>query len=371
MEANHYEVALDKIIHHVSQQYQLCRTEEATKTALILPFLYYVLGYDVWNAQEVVPEFVADVGIKKGERVDYAIFQNGIPVILFECKPVGASLAAEHATQLLRYFNTTPQAKIGILTDGVRYRFFTDTEAPNMMDAMPFFEFSLLNFDKPSMLDELRNFTKSVFNPDDITKIAVQLKYAEQIRAYLSMQVTNPSDEFVKFMALMTKTKLTTKNAEQFRSVVRRGVENTIATKAREVAKMFEIAKANGIPESAVAEGAGQDAVIQSKNIVTTADELEAYYIIKSILREHVLPERVTYRDLVNYFDVNIDNNPRKLIARMYFNKEPKVVGVVTATGEVKTELQSLQDLYKHVDNYLYALNVYEQKFQVQRAMEE
>lgn len=62
-------------------------TEEATKNALIMPFLN-TLGYDVFNPLEVVPEFVADSRLKKDEKVDYAIMKDGKPIILIECKKI-------------------------------------------------------------------------------------------------------------------------------------------------------------------------------------------------------------------------------------------------------------------------------------------
>ena len=60
-------------------------TEEATKTAFIMPFIQ-ALGYDVFDPTEVVPEFTCDLGIKKGEKIDYAIYKDGQPIILIECK---------------------------------------------------------------------------------------------------------------------------------------------------------------------------------------------------------------------------------------------------------------------------------------------
>ena len=66
-------------------------TEEATKTSLIMPF-FQILGYDIFNPLEFVPEFTADVGIKKGEKVDYAIIMDSNPVMLIEAKAVTESL---------------------------------------------------------------------------------------------------------------------------------------------------------------------------------------------------------------------------------------------------------------------------------------
>src|ERR1044071_7269994 len=101
-------------------------TEEATKNALVMP-LIHMLGYDIFDPTEVIPEFTADVGIKKGEKVDYAVKKDGRLVMLFECKHCGAELNLKHASQLFRYFAVT-EARIGVLTNGIIYQFYTDLE---------------------------------------------------------------------------------------------------------------------------------------------------------------------------------------------------------------------------------------------------
>ncbi|MCM5551362.1 type I restriction endonuclease, partial [Xanthomonas hortorum pv. pelargonii] len=128
----------------ISTTRALIQTEEATKNAMVMP-LIQILGYNVFDPLEVTPEIVADVGIKKGEKVDYAILRDGKPIILFECKKAGAELNINHASQLFRYFHVTA-ARFGVLTNGLVYRFFTDLEQPNKMDEKPFFEFNILDF---------------------------------------------------------------------------------------------------------------------------------------------------------------------------------------------------------------------------------
>ena len=117
-------------------------TEEATKMSMIIPF-FQLLGYDVFNPLEFCPEYTADVGIKKGEKVDYAIIINGDPAILIECKSCTETLD-KHSSQLFRYFGTTT-AKFGILTNGVVYRFYTDLDESNKMDLTPFLEIDMDN----------------------------------------------------------------------------------------------------------------------------------------------------------------------------------------------------------------------------------
>ena len=127
-------------------------TEESTKMSLIVP-LFQILGYDVFNPIEFCPEYTADVGIKKGEKVDYAILEDGKPNILIECKSCSEQLD-KHSSQLFRYFSTTP-AKFGILTNGIIYRFYTDLEESNKMDLVPFLEINMENI-KDSSINELK-----------------------------------------------------------------------------------------------------------------------------------------------------------------------------------------------------------------------
>ena len=98
------------------------QTEEATKMSLIVPF-FQLLGYDVFNPLEFCPEYTADIGIKKGEKVDYAILMGKDPVILIEAKSVNKKLD-RHSSQLFRYFVSTP-AKFAILTNGIEYKFLS------------------------------------------------------------------------------------------------------------------------------------------------------------------------------------------------------------------------------------------------------
>ena len=128
------------------------QTEEATKNAFIMPFIQ-ILGYDVFNPMEVIPEFTADIGIKKGEKVDYAILQDGNPIILVECKHWKENLDV-HSSQLHRYFHAT-KARFGLLTNGLKYRFYTDLEQKNVMDTEAFLEFDIENI-KENVINELK-----------------------------------------------------------------------------------------------------------------------------------------------------------------------------------------------------------------------
>jgi hypothetical protein len=177
--------------------------EEATKQSLILPMLD-ALGYDIWDPSEVCPEYDADFAIKKmgqKEKVDLAILLGNTPRIYFEVKPAGIPLDG-HEGQLARYFNATPSVSLAILTNGVEYRFFTDTGDPNLMDARPFHIVKLDAVDQG--LDILGRFHKSVFSPDAIRDFATQLNYTAKISQFLRRELDlgerEPSDTFVRWV---------------------------------------------------------------------------------------------------------------------------------------------------------------------------
>jgi len=206
----------------------MIKTEEATKNAMIMPFIQS-LGYNVFDPLEVTPELVADIGTKKGEKVDYAILKDGKPIILFECKKCGADLGVNHASQLFRYFHVT-EARFGVLTNGLVYRFFTDLEVPNKMDEKPFLEFNILDF-KDQEVDELKKFEKSSFDLETILTTANELKYTRAIRNLLSEWMINPSKDFVRLVAadLLSGKNFTPAVKDQFTAITKRAFRSGLA----------------------------------------------------------------------------------------------------------------------------------------------
>ena len=171
-------------------------TEEATKTSLVMPFIQ-MLGYSIFDPTEVVPEFTADFGNKKGEKVDYALMQNSRPIILIEAKRYGANLQVKQESQLFRYFSAT-SARFGILTDGIIYRFYSDLDEPKEMDKRPFFEFNMLDF-TDTQVCQLKQFHKDRFDLAETVEAARELKYTNEIKRMLSDEMRSPSDEFTRF----------------------------------------------------------------------------------------------------------------------------------------------------------------------------
>lgn len=328
-------------------------TEEATKTALIMPFIN-TLGYDVFNPSEVVPEFIADIGIKKGEKVDYAILKDGQPIMLIECKHWSADLNP-HNSQLFRYFHTT-HARFGLLTNGICYKFYTDLIETNKMDEKPFFEFNIDQI-KENQIEKLKEFHKGYFNVESITNTASELKHMNELRGLIVKEFSEPSDEFTRFFAKnVYPSMITAKVLEQFRTLLKKTISlhvNDIISERLNVAVV-----ATQKEETEVAQTSSNEPVAENK-VVTTQDEFEAFYIIRAILRNKVAVERVAYRDAQTYFSILLDNNNRKPICRLYLGGKKQVVVMFDGDNESKQEIQSLTDLYQLSERLIATVDKY------------
>ncbi len=338
------------------------QTEEATKNAMIMP-LIQILGYNVFDPLEVTPELVADVGTKKGEKVDYAILKEGKPIILFECKKAGGDLDINHAGQLFRYFHVTA-ARFGVLTNGLVYRFFTDLEQPNKMDEKPFFEFNILDF-KERDVEELKKFAKSAFDLETILTTANELKYTRAIQTRLSEWMFNPSEEFVRLATseLLGSKRFTPAIRDQFTPITRRAFEQLVAEKINERLKGAMAPESVSIQDpTPVAQPSKTDvtpATASSETqLITSSEELEGFHIVRAIVRGIVPTKRVVMRDAQSYCAVLLDDNNRKAICRLRFNNTGKLrLGLFNEKkDEEVVNLESPDDIYNYVTQIQTAL---------------
>jgi len=317
-------------------------TEEAIKTSVILP-LIQVLGFDPFNLDEVTPEFISDVGTKKGEKVDFALNIGGKVAILVEAKPVGSTLGSAQISQLYRYFSVT-DAKVALLTNGRELWFFSDFEAQNRMDQNPFFKFDLQQYDV-SQVAELSRFQKDTFNLDDIREAATNIKYANASAAFLRKQLAGPDDEFTKLVGReIYKGSLTKAALDTLRPAIQNSLEMIVKERIQE-----RLGVAFPVSQS---EQAAKAAPLQEEEdeIVTTADEVQAFMIVRAIAVRSIGLERVTMRDARTYCSIFVDDNNRKPVCRLYFNaKTTRSIGVFDVDkNETKHTIESLNDIYKH-----------------------
>jgi len=333
-------------------------TEEATKTSMIMPF-FQMLGYDVFNPLEFIPEFTADFGTKKGEKVDYAIMnEDGSPLILIEAKWCGDSLD-KHGSQLFRYFSTTP-AKFGILTNGIIYQFFTDLEEQNKMDEKPFLEINLLDI-RENLVPELKKFQKSAFDIDTIFTTASELKYSSQIKQFLSKQLADPSEDFIRcvlndfYDGMKTQTVI-----EKFRDIIKKSFTQFVNDQINDRLKTAldtEVSK-NDLFETDI-DGSGLATPNQPK-IVTTKEEIEGFFIVKTLLHDVLGDNTLAYRDTETYFGILLNDNGRKWICRLQISGHRINLILPDENKKYITHsLGNLDDLYSYKDDLATVVNRY------------
>ena len=178
---------------------QFCDSERITQSAVIEPFLEQVLGWQFHDPQQVVPEYTADFGVKRGEKVDYALLVDRKPVILIETKRFDTKLTSDHVSQLFRYIVTTRSAHFGILTNGNQYQFFADTEEIGVMDREPFFEFDLSSGEIGEDAEEtLMRFTRARFEVEPCLALARELRLETRMLSLLRQQSQQPSRSILR-----------------------------------------------------------------------------------------------------------------------------------------------------------------------------
>ncbi|MBJ2250898.1 MULTISPECIES: type I restriction endonuclease [Pseudomonas] len=340
------------------------QTEEATKNAFVMPFINTVLGYDVFDPQEVTPEFVCDIGTKKGEKIDYAIMKDGEVQILIECKKIGEPLNLNHASQLFRYFHVT-SARISILTNGQVYKFFTDLDAPNKMDEKPFLELDLLDIDEYSV-PELTKLTKSAFDVDSIINAAGELKYVSQIKKVIASQLTKPEDDFVKvFASRVYEGVITQKIREQFYELTRKALSQFLNDQINDRLKSAMSGAIQptitSLPVSASANTVTTERDESEEKVLTTLEELEGYHIVRAVVRSVVDAKRIVQRDTQSYFGILLDDNNRKPICRLHFNRSQKYIGIFDEEkNETRHAISSIDEIYEYSDHLKKTVGYYD-----------
>lgn len=326
----------DRVLQHGATML----TEEAVKTAIVLPFLQS-LGYDVFNPLEVIPEFNADAVGKKGEKVDYALRIDSEVKILIECKPITTKLEKVHLAQLFRYFTVTP-AKFAILTNGRDFRFYSDLDEPNKLDSRPFLTFDLAE-PQAHVLAELKKFEKTGFDVDAILADAERLRFTSAVKGRLQEIMDAPPEEFVRLVAAsMHSGRFTAAVVEQYRDLIRSAFRDLIREAVR--------TRISSALESSEEPAAGDPAAAQESDIHTTPEETEGFMMVKAIAAQVIKPSRVFMRDQKTYCGILIDDNNRKPLARLHFNRTVKYIGLFDGDTEDRVALTSLEDIYSCAD---------------------
>lgn len=334
MEINKLKDALKSLGTRIETLAPNITNEEQTKNAFIMPF-FQTLGYDVFNPLEFVPEFTADVGIKKGEKVDYAMVIDGAPQILIECKSINENLT-NHDSQLFRYFGTT-SSKFGLLTNGREYRFYTDLDEQNKMDSTPFLTIDLTNI-KDNQFLELAKFHKENFDVDKITSSAAELKYLNNLKNFLSDNLNDPTEGFVAYLVSQIYDGIKTKSTlEKFSPIITKGFNQFITERVNE---KLSAALNTSVETKAIDESEELSENTPNNGIITTPEELEAFTVFKVASKDFIDPSRLYYRDTKSYFGILIDDNNRKWVFRFYQKATKNLIEIRDAgTFEIDTTI--------------------------------
>lgn len=341
------ETSVASLSETINQHSETIQTEEAVKTSVVLPFLR-ALGYDVFNPAEVVPEFTADAPGKRGEKVDYAVQKDGEMLMLIECKGLSTQLNQKHLAQLFRYFSVT-NSRFAVLTNGREYQFFTDLDQPNRMDVKPFFVFDLLDYN-PGSISELNKFTRANFNVEAIVAQAERLRYVSSAKRLLKEWFDTPPDEMVRLVAKDI-------GAGRMTAEMKEIVSKAIVTAIKEIVReRFEsrISTAFDEPSDETA-----DAETPASEIETTSEEIEAYLMVKALLRGSVATDRIAIRDAKSYCAILLDDNNRKPLARLHFNGRTKQIGLFDGEKEERLRLESLDEMLDLQDRFKATLGKY------------
>lgn len=333
-------------------------TEEATKMSFIVPVIS-ALGYDVYNPLEVVPEFTCDAGIKKGEKIDYAIHLEGKPIILVECKHYKERLE-QHDSQLMRYFNVS-KARFAILTNGIEYKFFTDLDDKNVMDSKPFLVINMLDLPDKD-IEQLKKFHKSHYDENNILSSANELKYTTNVKQMLTSEFASPSVDFVKLIARKAYDgQITQRIVDQFTPFIKNSISSIISdtiterlSRASKDEPAIEQPMITKLPDGVIS--------ISEDGITTTQDELDAYMIIKNIARQSISDvSRILFKDYKSYATISLDKEYNWFV-RLYMgigkgNSYISFFDIEKGKGERdKTQIKSLDEIYNYSDKIVESL---------------
>lgn len=345
------QTQLKSLADKINQLKDKIETEESTKHAFVLPFIN-LLGYDTFNPLEVVPEFTADLGLKKGEKVDYAIMQSEEPILIIECKNWKENLSV-HSSQLFRYFHVS-KTRFALLTNGIIYQFFTDLDEKNKMDEKPFFEFDITSL-KDSSIYEIAKFHKSNFDVDKILDNASALKFTKEIKKQINQEIENPSSEFVRlFASKVYSGRLTEKVMDEFKELVQKAFGQLIGDKINDRLHL-------ALNKEVVIQEKDQLEEAEETKILTSEEEMEAYRIVVAILRRKLPVNRIVFRDTQSYFGILLDDNNRKPLCRLHLNGGKKYISLFNDNkNENRQLIESIDDIYNFEKELLDTVGLYE-----------
>ena len=305
---------------------QRCKNEAQTRVLLIEPFLS-ILGYEMENG--LTPEYDADFGDSSRKKVDYAIMiRSSKPVILIEAKTFGTKLNDKHAGQLNNYFSNTQSALIGILTNGIEYKFYVgSTLKQNILHSEPFLEFDVTDYSN-SEIEALANFHRTTIEPNSLVQKSDEKIFANLFENAFYSELKDPSDELLK--------------------VILRRIDSSYRLTPSRKQMLIELINPFTIKD--IADKYYEELVDGNTGIVTTEEELKAYHFIKALLIQNrgIDAERISYRDYKGHLSVLVDSKSRSVICSLFFNSSSKKISIQGVTYDLDV-IEDLVNYKKHL----------------------
>nr|WP_297357741.1 type I restriction endonuclease [uncultured Caldimonas sp.] len=336
MEASEFKQRVQAHIEHIRNVGPHCSTEETTKQALILPLLD-ILGFSAFDPRKVKAEHFSDFpGVKAGERVDYALFCNDVPVMFIEAKAYNQNLT-NHCPQLARYYNATPEVTVAAITNGREWRFFTDLVNKNIMDVQPFLTVHFEDV-QDDAAEQLMRFHHDRFRPDALRALAEESVYLAAFKHVITGMLRECDLDFVKYVANRAEIQrnFTSKFLESVQPIVKQAVAQSISGM---VANSLNTKVVVEDPPTPAEEEPNPNApVVDSANprIITTAVERR----ILEICQEVLPGEDLQGKDTESYYTVLYQGKSNRWLVRFWSErKRPAAQFGVPLTEAHKAEI--------------------------------
>lgn len=372
-----FKDAIQQLAERIAKQKEAIQTEEATKTSFIMPMIA-ALGYDIFDPFEVVPEMDCDL-TKKGDKLDYAIMKDKQAVLLIECKHCRQNLDL-HSTQLSKYYAAS-NARFGVLTNGIEYRFYADLNKANIMDEKPFLIVNMLDLSDTD-IEQLKKFHKSYYNESEILSTAQELQIMIQVKGILNKNFQSPGDEFTRyFVKCLNDGKSPSKLIEQYKPIIKKSIAsviNDIIQDRLNFASKNTEQQTEGILNQVATIGEQDDDKLQDgiialdkeSGVVTTQEEIDAYNIIRSILRKHISADKIAYKDFKTYFAIGIENPSYWWICRLSFGSRKKSICFPTEDykSQEKYDIDNIDGIFDCIGKLEQAFDIANKSFEAYKS---
>lgn len=280
--------------------------ETATRDLLIEPF-FNILGYDKMN--HYLHEFALKISKGRVKKVDMVITIDGKkPIMLVECKAAGNPLSKKNFKQLSDYFDLNKSSDIGILTNGIIYKFYCVNWDNDRLNSKPFLVFDLNNFTDAD-LENIVQFDRAVFDIDKIKDNANEVYFLDSFEDALFATLYNPKQEFIKLI---------------YNNM---GGRNVTADVRKRIYKLI-----NSISLEEALDKIKQAELRDSKfGFVTTSDEIKTFEIIKTIIAmtskiSNDDLSRISYVDSKTVFNIITDNRGRNVICQLKYTGSKNLI---------------------------------------------